>query len=120
MNYPHWLLAIPGGMLIARIAVPHVFVSHFAIGGGFFLVSTEGRARRQKDAALLDYCRRQKTNIVPRREVQRNVTPVNLRQRSVLEDALRELIEAGRVLLVQEGRRKEIHVNPALLEGGAE
>ena len=72
------------------------------------------------DGWLLDYCRRQKTNIVPRREVQRNVTPVNLRQRSVLEDALRELIEAGRVLLVQEGRRKEIHVNPALLEGGAE
>lgn len=72
------------------------------------------------DSWLLDYCRRQKTNIVPRREVQRNVTPVHLRQRSVLEDALRELNEAGRVLLVQEGRRKEIHVNPALLEGGAE
>jgi putative DNA primase/helicase len=71
------------------------------------------------DGWLLDYCRRQKTNIVPRREVQRNVTPVHLRQRSVLEDALRELNEAGRVLLVQDGRRKEIHVNPALLEGGA-
>ena len=71
------------------------------------------------DGWLIDYCRRQKTNIVPRREVQRNVTPVHLRQRSVLEDALRELIEAGRLLLVQDGRRKEIHINPALLEGGA-
>ena len=71
------------------------------------------------DSWLLDYCRRQKTNIVPRRDVQRNVTPVHLRQKAVLEDALRELIEAGRVLLVQDGRRKEIHVNPALLEGGA-
>jgi hypothetical protein len=30
------------------------------------------------------------------------------------------LVEAGRVLLVQDGRRKEIHVNPALLDGGAE
>jgi mono/diheme cytochrome c family protein len=58
MNYPHWLLAIPGGMLIALIAVPHVFVSHFAVGGGFFLVATESRARRQKDSVLLDYCRR--------------------------------------------------------------
>ena len=69
---------------------------------------------------LLDYCRRHKTNIVPRREVQRNVTPVHLRQKAVLEDALRELIAAGHVLLVQDGKRKEIHVNPALLEGGAE
>ena len=71
------------------------------------------------DGWLLDYCRRQKTNIVPRREVQRNVIPIHLRQKAVLEDALRELNEAGRMLLVQEGRRKEIHVNPELLEGGA-
>jgi len=58
LNYPHWQLAIPGGMLIALVAVLHVFVSHFAVGGGFFLVVTENLARRQKDAALLDYCRR--------------------------------------------------------------
>ncbi len=58
MNYPHWQLAIPGGMLIALVAVLHVFVSHFAVGGGFFLVVTESLARRQKDAVLLEYCRR--------------------------------------------------------------
>ncbi len=58
MNYPHWLLAIPGGLLIALVAVPHVFVSHFAVGGGFFLVATESRARKQNDSAVLDYCRR--------------------------------------------------------------
>ncbi len=58
MNYPHWQLAIPGGMLIALVAVLHVFVSQFAVGGGFFLVVTETLARRQKDAAVLDYCRR--------------------------------------------------------------
>ncbi len=58
MNYPHWQLAIPGGMLIALVAVLHVFVSHFAVGGGFFLVVTESLARRQKDAAVLEYCRR--------------------------------------------------------------
>lgn len=71
------------------------------------------------DSWLIDYCRRQKTHIAPRRDVQRNVTPVHLRQKVALEDALRELIEAGRVLLVQDGRRKEIHINPTLLEGGA-
>ena len=58
MNYPHWQLAIPGGMLIALVAVLHVFISHFAVGGGFFLVVTESLARRQNDAALLKYCRR--------------------------------------------------------------
>jgi len=58
LNYPNWQLAIPGGMLIGLVAVLHVFVSHFAVGGGFFLVVTETLARRQKDAALLAYCRR--------------------------------------------------------------
>lgn len=70
------------------------------------------------DSWLLDYCRREKTNIVPRREVQRNVTPGHLRQKAALDFALAELEEAGRVQLVQDGRRKEIHINPALLEGG--
>ena len=70
------------------------------------------------DSWLLDYCRREKTNIVPRREVQRNVTPGHLRRKTALDLALAELEEAGRVQLVQDGRRKEIHVNPALMEGG--
>ncbi len=77
----------------------------------------------QADAArldrwLLDYYRREKTNIVPRREVQRNVTPGHLRQKVALDLALAELVEAGRVQLAQDGRRKEIHINPVLLEGG--
>ena len=58
MNYPHWQLALPGGMLIALVAVLHVFVSHFAVGGGCFLVVTELIARRRGDTGLLDYCRR--------------------------------------------------------------
>ena len=69
------------------------------------------------DSWLLDYCRREKTNIIPRREVQRNVTPGHLRQKAALDVALVELVEAERVRLVQEGRRKEIHINPALLKG---
>ena len=67
------------------------------------------------DNWLINYCRRQKTNIVPRREIQRNITPVHLRQQSILDNALRELIESDRVLLKQNGRSKEIHVNPMLI-----
>ena len=70
------------------------------------------------DSWLLDYCRREKTTIVPRREVQRNVTPGHLRQKTALDVALAVLEEAGRARLVQDGRRKEIHINPALLERG--
>jgi putative DNA primase/helicase len=68
------------------------------------------------DSWLIDYCRREKTNIVPRREAQRNVTPGHLRKKSSLDLALFELEDAGRLRLIQEGRRKEIHINPALLE----
>ena len=42
MNYPIWDLQwAGGGFFIATIAVFHVYISHFAIGGGLFLVLTE-------------------------------------------------------------------------------
>jgi putative DNA primase/helicase len=66
------------------------------------------------DRWLLDHCRRQRSNIVARRDVQRTVTPAHLRQKMSLDQALRELVEAGRVVIIQKGRQKEIHVNPAL------
>lgn len=57
MNYPLW--DIPSaGLLIAAIAIVHVFISHFAVGGGLFLVLTEGKARRDQDPALLEYVER--------------------------------------------------------------
>ncbi len=59
MNYPIWDLPIfGGGMLIGIVAILHVFVAHFAVGGGFFLVLTERRAAREGDEALLAYVRR--------------------------------------------------------------
>ncbi len=57
MNYPVWDVPA-GGLLIAAVAIVHVFVAHFAVGGGLFLVLTERRARRASDAALLGYVRR--------------------------------------------------------------
>jgi len=57
MNYPVW--DIPAsGLLIAVIAILHVFVSHFAVGGGFYLVLLERKARRDGDGPLLGYARR--------------------------------------------------------------
>ncbi|MGZ8869378.1 MAG: cytochrome ubiquinol oxidase subunit I, partial [Thermoanaerobaculia bacterium] len=57
MNYPLWDLPA-AGLLIAFVAIVHVFVSHFAVGGGLFLVWTERKARRENDTELLEYVRR--------------------------------------------------------------
>jgi mono/diheme cytochrome c family protein len=59
MNYPLWdppLLG--GGLLIGIIAILHVFVAHFAVGGGLFLVLTERRAAAENDPGLLEFARR--------------------------------------------------------------
>jgi mono/diheme cytochrome c family protein len=56
MNYPLWDLPAPG-LLIAAVAIVHVFISHFAVGGGLFLVLCERKARREADTALLGFVR---------------------------------------------------------------
>lgn len=59
LHYPVWLLeTLSGGLLIAVVAVVHVYVAHFAVGGGLFLVLTEMTARRHNDAGMLAYTRR--------------------------------------------------------------
>lgn len=58
MNFPLWEQPAPG-LLIALIAIVHVFVAHVAVGGGLFLVITERRARRTRDTELLAYLERQ-------------------------------------------------------------
>lgn len=48
-------------MLIGIIAILHVFVSHFAIGGGLYLVLTEIQARKTNDPDMLDFARKHST-----------------------------------------------------------
>jgi len=60
MNYPIWdVPLISGGIVIAMVAIVHVFISHFAVGGGLYLVLTERKARREGDEALLGFLRGQ-------------------------------------------------------------
>ncbi len=59
VQYPIWDLDMfGGGFLIALIATLHVYIAHFAVGGGFFLVLTEIKAHRESSAAIMDYVRR--------------------------------------------------------------
>jgi len=69
---------------------------------------------------LLDYFRREKTTRVPRRAVQQSVIPSHLRTGATLDRALNKLVETDRVRLIRDGKRKEIHINPALLKGGGQ
>lgn len=58
MNYPIWQLdSFGGGLWIILIAVFHVYISHFAVGGGLFLVLAERKAERDGSGAMLDYVR---------------------------------------------------------------
>ncbi|MGD2063738.1 MAG: c-type cytochrome [Nitrospirota bacterium] len=58
MNYPFWDVGIGYGVLMALISIIHVFISHFAIGGGLFLVVNERQARKADDAERLTYLER--------------------------------------------------------------
>ncbi len=56
MEYPVWQLgALGGGLLIAIIATVHVYVAHFAVGGGLFLVLAERMGLARNSQAILDY-----------------------------------------------------------------
>ncbi|MBI4556974.1 MAG: cytochrome ubiquinol oxidase subunit I [Candidatus Hydrogenedentes bacterium] len=49
MNYPTWNFPhIGSGWVIGIIAIVHVLISHFAIGGGFYLPMAERKALREK------------------------------------------------------------------------
>lgn len=58
MSYPLWEVPyLGGGLLIAIVAIIHVFISQFAVGGGLFLALAERKARREKDTLFLAYLR---------------------------------------------------------------
>ena len=69
------------------------------------------------DSWLIAHCRRNGTDRIARRDLQRHVTPVRLRDKAPLSKALAVLAEAGRVREVTDGKRKDVCLNPALLPG---
>jgi len=58
MNYPVWDVFIGSGLLIAIVSVVHVFISHFAVGGGLFLVVTEQHGLATGDQPMLQWLRK--------------------------------------------------------------
>jgi hypothetical protein len=58
MDYPVWDVAIGGGMLMGIVAIAHVIVAHFAIGGGLVIAVTETLAVRRGDREMRELARR--------------------------------------------------------------
>jgi len=59
MDFPLWIHpTIAGGQLIAAIAILHVFISHFAVGMGLYVVLAEQKAVKTKDSDLLDFVKK--------------------------------------------------------------
>ncbi len=53
MNYPFWNIPYLGsGWVIGIIAIFHVMISQFAVGGGFYLPLAERKALRMNDPEL--------------------------------------------------------------------
>ncbi len=58
MNYPVWDIPFFGsGWVVGIIAIFHVMISHFAVGGGFYLILAEQKARREKREDWLEVLR---------------------------------------------------------------
>ena len=68
------------------------------------------------DSWLIEYCRREKTNGVPKNHILQH-GPGSLRDKDSLNAALAELDELSRIRRVKEGKRAMVEVNPALLAG---
>jgi cytochrome d ubiquinol oxidase subunit I len=58
MDYPIWDIAMGGGVLMGIVAITHVIVSHFAIGGGLVIAVTETLAVRRHDSEMRDLAKR--------------------------------------------------------------
>ncbi|MCK9638029.1 MAG: DUF3987 domain-containing protein [Methylobacter tundripaludum] len=99
----------------SRIAAWHLSESRRFFGELVLPVELANATRL--DTWLVDYGKRERTHIIPRREAQR-FGPV--RDKDALKQALQELDELGRVRLLMEGRRKDILINPALLAAGGQ
>ena len=58
MDYPIWQLDMGEGMLMGIVAIAHVIVSHFAIGGGLVIAVTETLSVRRNDREMRELARR--------------------------------------------------------------
>ena len=86
---------------------------------GEFSMPVELAAAARLERWAVDRCRKSGAGIVLRRDIQ-NAGPYGLRDGKALDIAVKELEGLGRARERKNGRRIEIHINPAVLGGGAQ
>lgn len=100
----------------ARIAAWHLNESRRFFGE--LALPSELADAARLDSWLIAYCDREHVHVVSRRTIQQYVTPVHLRKKVSLDEALQVLEDVGRVRLVNEEHRKDVYLNPHLLKKG--
>ena len=66
------------------------------------------------DEWLIDHCRINRVDVVPTRAISQ-YGPYKVRGKERMNAAVQELIERGRIVVIQSGRKREIQINPQLL-----
>lgn len=97
----------------SRIAAWHLSEARRFFGELALPVELANAARL--DTWLIDYAKRGRTHLISKRHV---LQYGPLRNDAALILALKELDELDRARLIQDGKRKTIKINPALLAGG--
>ena len=100
----------------ARIAAWHLSEARRFLGELAMPAELANPARLE--SWMLDYCKRENTDRVPTREMQR-MGPGGLRDKAALNEAIKELSELGRAKLIQVGKKRAVQINPALLKAAS-
>ncbi len=59
MNYPLWVVPYLGGTwVVGIISIIHVYISHFAVGGGIYLAFAEELAYRRNDDRMYEFLKK--------------------------------------------------------------
>jgi hypothetical protein len=96
----------------ARVTIWHLTEAKRFLGE--LAMPTELANPMRLETWMLDYCKRKNTDKVPTREVQRG-GPSGMRDKKSCTEAVKELADLGRARLVQDGKKRAIQINPALL-----
>ncbi|WP_297924398.1 DUF3987 domain-containing protein, partial [uncultured Agitococcus sp.] len=78
-------------------------------------LSKELRHATMLDNWLLNYCKEHQTTEISTRTL-KQLCPNSLRNKSSFDDAISHLIDLNRVKIVNQGKKKLIHLNPKLFE----
>lgn len=98
----------------SRVAAWHLNEARRFFGG--LALPQELADAARLDSWMLEYCRMNKTGVIPVTKIQQ-YGPCGLRSKVIIDAAMEELEGLERARRVKDGKRKTIHINPALIGG---